>query len=426
MGDAALGSAHRIALASTFSSRPCHIFSSRSSFRPLQTKSVVCGLALRARGTFCGRGNSVPFPKARACFTSGRILRAASAPSKPLLQREFTMTVAGRTLSVDVGTLMLNFGAITSLSGFMMTDILYLRCLSIVGSFCGITYNMTRKPRQINAVMWGLVFMAVNMTMIIKLLIERREIHFTVDEAALYHKLFEEFGVSPRLFKNLMSKATWANVGEGELLIEAGKPLEDVILLATGSATAYDANEKALYCYSAADHGCIIGATAIVDPKKLGKPYPNNVIANTDKVKAVRWRTAYLREIIEKDHLIEAALMHTIYVDLIGALRRDRKEVGDGNGGYEKGLGLALHDLRIILDAACIDGEVSPQEKRMVRNFMQEHKITKGQFSALLKTMGWTLDDWHDGARHANENDTSKVEREETGERKTEESTGER
>jgi hypothetical protein len=37
-------------------------------------------------------------------------------------------------ISVDFGTVMMNFGAITSLSGFCMTDVLLLRALSIVGS----------------------------------------------------------------------------------------------------------------------------------------------------------------------------------------------------------------------------------------------------------------------------------------------------
>ena len=45
-----------------------------------------------------------------------------------------------------------------SLSGFMMSDILYLRCLSVFGSLCGGLYNITRSPRQMQAVYWSCLF----------------------------------------------------------------------------------------------------------------------------------------------------------------------------------------------------------------------------------------------------------------------------
>ena len=48
----------------------------------------------------------------------------------------------------------MNVGAIVSLSGFCMSDVLLLRCMSIFGSTCGIIYNFTRVPRQMNAVAW--------------------------------------------------------------------------------------------------------------------------------------------------------------------------------------------------------------------------------------------------------------------------------
>lgn len=44
-----------------------------------------------------------------------------------------SMPYFGR-ISIDFGTVMMNFGAITSLTGFCMTDVLFLRTLSIVGS----------------------------------------------------------------------------------------------------------------------------------------------------------------------------------------------------------------------------------------------------------------------------------------------------
>ena len=360
--------------------------------------------SFRSLSPICSFSRISASPRAQGCQRAQRtrtLVPKLSRANSSFLAREFELKFGSKTFTLDFGTFMLNFGAISSLSGFMMSDILHLRALSIVGSLSGITYNMTRSPRQINAVLWGLVFMAVNCTMIVKLLLERREIHFTVDEAALYHKLFENFGVSPRLFKSLMEKATWSEVPAGAVIVENGKPLRQVILLANGRATAHNAKTgDCLYAYSGTDHGCIIGATAIVDPSKLGKDYPNTIVADCD-VKVVKWDTEAMCEMIEHDHTIEAALMHTIYVDLIGALRRDRKEHGTGAGSYKNGLGLSIHDLGVMIESACQGGTVSGPERRIIREFMFDKKITLGQFRAVLSSFGWTVEEWEDGHQHA-------------------------
>jgi hypothetical protein len=56
----------------------------------------------------------------------------------------------------------MNCGAVLSLSAFMMHDVLILRLLSMCGTCCGMAFNFTRQPRQINAVAWGMVFISVN------------------------------------------------------------------------------------------------------------------------------------------------------------------------------------------------------------------------------------------------------------------------
>lgn len=44
---------------------------------------------------------------------------------------------SGKKLKEDKGLFVMNLGAILSLTGFMMSDVLYLRLLSVCGSFCG-------------------------------------------------------------------------------------------------------------------------------------------------------------------------------------------------------------------------------------------------------------------------------------------------
>ena len=152
----------------------CHL--SITYRMPCQRRS-----ALSTSRTSKPRRSETCWPSSPRDFVQGTPI---TTPPLPLVGR----------CSIDFGTCMLNLGAITSLSGFLMTDVLWLRSLSVVGSFCGITYNLTRVPKQYNAVAWGLVFASVNTVQIIRLLQERREVKFSVEEGQLFYRHFAPFG----------------------------------------------------------------------------------------------------------------------------------------------------------------------------------------------------------------------------------------
>jgi hypothetical protein len=63
---------------------------------------------------------------------------------------------------------------------------------------------MCRQPQQWNAVLWGMVFGGVNLTMIARLLLERSEVTFSIDEMDLFHQQFEPFDVTPLQFAKLL------------------------------------------------------------------------------------------------------------------------------------------------------------------------------------------------------------------------------
>jgi len=302
---------------------------------------------------------------------------------------------------------MLNLGAITSLSGFMMSDVLWLRSLSVVGSCCGITYNLTRVPRQLNAVAWGIVFASVNVIQIIRLLYERREVKFSIEEGQLYYRQFAEFGVEPRLFSDLMKTAKWRSYREGETIVPNGKPLHSVIIIFRGTAAATDPTTgRQLYTYSGSENGCIIGATTLVDPSILGRNYPNQIVAK-EPVRLVEFNVKKLHAFLKSKAggSAEAAMLHMAYVDLIGALRRHRRGKVKGKGPEhersQEELGDALDELKSMLVTACAQGVVPPKSRKSIREFMEKHNLTQSQLVAFLPAVGWTEMEWLDGARHS-------------------------
>jgi len=314
-------------------------------------------------------------------------------------------------VQIDFGTTMMNFGAITSLSGFMMSEVLYLRGLSIIGSLCGVTYNLTRVPKQLNAVAWAGVFITVNLVQIVRLLLDQKEIKFNVEESSLYYKSFQPFGVDPKTFKRLMDDlAKWETTEAGQTLVKCGTPLRDVVVLTEGMATAHGATGEVLYTYTSTDNGQIIGATALADPEVLGRNYPNRIVAN-GTLRTLSFDAQKLHDFMKDRRngaTLEAALLHMMYVDLIKSLRRRcSKKQGHGESSEHdniiKGMGMALHDLKHMLQQACADGIIAPQERRLIREFLEAHDIHDSQFNALLASPGiqWTIDEWKDGAKHS-------------------------
>ena len=134
----------------------------------------------------------------------------------------------------------MNLGAVSSLTGFMMTDVMHLRALSVFGSLCGITYNSTRAPPQWNGVAWGCVFISTNLYMMWQLHLERSEIKFSVDELKLYQTHFEQYGVTPVQFHRLMKLATWEKLEPRATLVQAGEKLNRVIYVQRGRAEVFE------------------------------------------------------------------------------------------------------------------------------------------------------------------------------------------
>ena len=343
------------------------------------------------------------------------------------LVKATTATLLGRIIatfsSLDFGTVIMNIGSIVSLTGFMMSDVLHLRFLSICGSMCGMTYNLTRSPPQINAVGWSIVFASVNVYKTIQLLLERsNKPSLNHDEYQLYHTHFKPMGVKPNQFKKLVSSnsCAWKTYRSGDIIINAGEPLERVVLIHHGVARAEDPTKPTgtrrglKWNYKAGVNGCIIGGTAVVDHQVLKKSYPNRIVATKDMDEelndcfTVEWNVHKLIEHMDNDKEVEAAILHLLYYELITHFRRERHEKLGRKSTMKIKTKLELYKTKV---KACIKnaekkhkgkGELhlDPYDKKAVREFRMKERITPLQEVAILKHFGWTKEEWYDGVKH--------------------------
>lgn len=209
---------------------------------------------------------------------------------------------------------------------------------------------------------------------------DRKAVFFDDDELALFQLQFAPYGVSGQQFFELLKHGKWHSADAGTVLVRQGEPLHSTIFLHYGAAKGAsdettaciyegrtvptdaegaNAAEKRLVPSGISEgasrlrkmrtvayepepqpstaisgsveevsprmaRGSIIGGTALVEPDVLGLPYPHTVTL-TRKTKYLEWRTSELREAMREDKHLEAAVLNTLYRDLMHAKREQKK-----------------------------------------------------------------------------------------------------
>jgi len=121
-------------------------------------------------------------------------------------------------------------------SSFVVKDILWLRCLSIVASFALVLTWLTRQDSSWTdaVVIWNLLFVCINGFHVFMLVFGERTVHFNDEEKELYETLFANF--SKLQFQKVLRLGRWQAVGAGESLAREGDYLAEVMLISNGAA----------------------------------------------------------------------------------------------------------------------------------------------------------------------------------------------
>jgi CRP-like cAMP-binding protein len=135
--------------------------------------------------------------------------------------------------------LLFNFGSICALTGFTRSDVLELRTLSVIGSLCGVVYNLVQTPRRLSPLLWGLTFASVNGWKIFEVVQERNgTVLLTAAEEDIYVKHFLPHGATPRQFEAISATARKVKLRKSEILVKQGDVLDYVYLVVQGSTQA--------------------------------------------------------------------------------------------------------------------------------------------------------------------------------------------
>jgi hypothetical protein len=191
------------------------------------------------------------------------------------------------------------------LVAFMVRDILWFRILAVVAAVCLISYLYSRPDPLMASVYWNLLFTAVNVYWIGRLLLERRPLALSAAEQRLCELVFRT--MTPREMTTLLKLATWESAKAGECFVQRDKPLNRLMVIYSGRACA-DVDGRTV---AELQPGHFIGSISYVTEETA----PANVVA-IEPTRYVSWPKSKLKDFMRKNPDLHSALRSTLAVDL--------------------------------------------------------------------------------------------------------------
>jgi Popeye protein conserved region len=197
------------------------------------------------------------------------------------------------------------------LCSFLVRDILWLRLLSVVGGAALLPYYVYSQAEILWVPMgWNLVFMTINSIQSYRLFLERRPVRLSADERLLYDQVFSS--LSPRAFLDLLAVAQWREVQDDEGLVQDGKPLCELLLIAEGSA-AVQIDSRQVASLAA---GSFVGEMSYLTGQA-----PSASVVATSPSRVVAWPCEPLRAYLAAAPEVRSGLQLILGTDLAHKLR---------------------------------------------------------------------------------------------------------
>jgi hypothetical protein len=130
---------------------------------------------------------------------------------------ESISTPTGMIIDMHSAIWWITIANILYLASYTVHDILWLRILTVVAASLLIPYYALQPVPLVDAIAWNALFIAINIYWIIRLMIERRPVHLSPDEARLRVLSFPS--LTPREARDLYALGSWDDVAAGTSLV---------------------------------------------------------------------------------------------------------------------------------------------------------------------------------------------------------------
>jgi hypothetical protein len=142
--------------------------------------------------------------------------------------------------------------------------------------------------------------------------------------------------------------------------------------------------------------GNIIGGSALLETGIEGRPYPNDVVLSS-RTRYVEWRTDELSAAMREDKTVEAAMVSTLYRDVVGGMKAQKRH--DEHRLSQQAARSREEDYLVMLRMAVADGLVHPRERQVLDQYAAKVGMTEREQEAFLSKVGWTVQEWEEGVQ---------------------------
>ncbi len=201
--------------------------------------------------------------------------------------------------------LLIHVANVLYLFAFMVRDILWLRILTVIAAACLIPYFYFQPEPLLTPIYWNLVFTALNIFWIVRLLLESRPVKLNEEEQRLCELVFRT--MTPREMVKILKLASWKSAVAGECFVERGKPMDRLIVIYSGKACV-EVDGKNV---TELQPGQFIGSISYVTEEMA----PAN-IDSLEPTRYVSWPKSKLQDYMKKNPDLHTALKTTLAIDL--------------------------------------------------------------------------------------------------------------
>jgi hypothetical protein len=214
---------------------------------------------------------------------------------------------------------LVNGANIIYLFSYSVRDILWLRVLTVLGALLLLPYYYLQPESLWAPVAWNLVFTAINIFWITKLILERRPVHFSDDEKRLYQLALRNLKEQDA-FK-LFRLGTWTSTPAGTTLLTQGQAVDSLALIAEGSVSV-EVDGKLV---DTLGEGRFLGASAFLN---TGTDFTAPVtVTATEPTRIVDWPSAELESQLADDIGLKSAIEASLGLELSRFLQTARTRI---------------------------------------------------------------------------------------------------
>jgi hypothetical protein len=205
--------------------------------------------------------------------------------------------------------LLAHFSNLLLLVSYSVRDILWLRWFAVAAAITVVPYYLLRAEILWPPILWGGVFMSINLYQIARVYAERRPVLLSSDEQKLYDLGFQ--ALRPREFLSLALLGEWKDAAPGDQPITELETVSSICIATQGTIRLSTQGKQ----WAVLDPGHVMGTALSL----TGNPSPFSA-SFVDSGRYIRWPLADVRAFLDKRPDLRRIMQNLVSRDLAGKL----------------------------------------------------------------------------------------------------------